>query len=427
MYILLFLLASCNAYYLNNWFPVLSLSTSDFTHPKQVRVLGKDFVVWKKDEKLMIQDDVCAHRCAPLSEGYIDRESKNLRCAYHGWEFNEKGGCTTIPQLDSGEINSKKACIRNYPTEQYGDLLWMYLGSETVIPDLKKTYSIAPSTTMFSRILPYGFYILLENFFDPAHIPFAHHKLQSVRSAASPIGMKVISEKNDTNKLSIQFENKDIIERIAIMNFEMPGHYYLETIKPKISFLKGLHLFMVPVEEDKTLLFTGYHFNEEDFKYKIFTSIPFWMRHLLTNRFLDSDTLILHKQEQYLKMHNESYHHNSQYYMPTESDLSIRSYQNWIRKALPKIPFFYKRKITRELTRSEILDRYTQHTRDCKFCSGALKNGKRIQKYGTLFWISCFGVFKNPFLIILAFINYYILEKFKHYFLFHDYVHNKID
>ena len=99
--LLLLLIQFCSAYnYLNHWFPVLPISSTDFSNPQSLRILGKDFVIWKKDNQLICQDDICPHRLAPLSEGYIDSESKNLRCAYHGWEFNECGNCTVIPQLD---------------------------------------------------------------------------------------------------------------------------------------------------------------------------------------------------------------------------------------------------------------------------------------------------------------------------------------
>jgi phenylpropionate dioxygenase-like ring-hydroxylating dioxygenase large terminal subunit len=33
-------------------------------------------------------------------------------------------------------------------------------------------------TKTFSRVLPIDQSIVLENFFDPAHIPFAHHGMQ---------------------------------------------------------------------------------------------------------------------------------------------------------------------------------------------------------------------------------------------------------
>ena len=121
MLLLLLIFPLCSAY-INNWFPIVSKSSTDFTNPKQIRVLGKDFVLWKKGEEVVLQDDVCPHRCAPLSEGYIDRKTNNLRCAYHGWEFNENGQCETIPQLKNDTNYKKGACVKNYPIFEYGDI-----------------------------------------------------------------------------------------------------------------------------------------------------------------------------------------------------------------------------------------------------------------------------------------------------------------
>ena len=184
---------------------------------------------------------------------------------------------------------------------------------------------------------------------------------------------------------------------------------------------------MVPVEEDKSMLFTGYHFNEKDIKFHIFRAIPLFLRHMLTNRFLDSDTLILHKQERYLKSKNKNYHKNNEYYMPTESDAPIKTYRNWIKKTLPEIPFFIKRNTERELTRKEILNRYEQHTKICKHCTRALKRSKYFQKYGTLLFLVIFGYTKKLIPLLAAFSNYFLFEKFKRLLIFQDYVHNHID
>ena len=43
----------------------------------------------------------------------------------------------------------------------------------------------------FIKELPYSWYILVENFMDPAHIPFAHHGLQGKRSDGKPIKIKL--------------------------------------------------------------------------------------------------------------------------------------------------------------------------------------------------------------------------------------------
>ena len=178
MIIVLLLFTTCNAYF-NNWFPIVTVSSTDFTNPKQIRMFGKDFVVWKKNEDIILQDDVCPHRCAPLSEGYIDNNSKNLRCAYHGWEFDESGENTCIPQSPN-KIKSTNACVKTYQTIEYGDMLWGYFGNSK-IDYLPEHYYKLTNPDTFMRELPYSFHILLENFFDPAHVQFANNKLQSKR------------------------------------------------------------------------------------------------------------------------------------------------------------------------------------------------------------------------------------------------------
>lgn len=45
--------------------------------------------------------------------------------------------------------------------------------------------------TTYTRDLPYGWDSLIENFIDPAHVPFAHHGLQGKRDDAVPINMTV--------------------------------------------------------------------------------------------------------------------------------------------------------------------------------------------------------------------------------------------
>ncbi len=425
--LLLWLPVLCHGF-VNNWFPIVPISCTDFSNPKQIRILGKDYVLWKKDDQLVFQDDVCPHRCAPLSEGYIDKESKNLRCAYHGWEFNEQGACTKIPQMDKAfsQKNRERTCVKNYPTCRHGDLIWAFLGDNQTSCDPPPIKYNLQNTTVFSRDLPFSFFILLENFFDPAHIPFAHHKLQSTRDKAGPINVELLSNKK--NNLSILFEEKaGKSSRAGFMTFEYPCHYFLKILKPRLNLLSGLHIFMVPIQEDKTRIFIKYQVNEHTRAYKIFSTIPIWLQHIFTNKFLDSDTLILHKQEQYLWKHNESYHHNKQYYMPTNSDKAIGFYKKWVYKHIPSIPFFYKWKENRELSRKEILNRYDQHTHHCKHCKKALKMGKILQKVGFFIFSKKFLKSRKPVYLVLTLANYFFFKRFVKLFVFEDYVHNEVD
>lgn len=51
-----------------------------------------------------------------------------LTCSYHGWSFNAKGGCTTIPHLPADQpTTSKRSCVRTYPSRVIDKLLFAWL------------------------------------------------------------------------------------------------------------------------------------------------------------------------------------------------------------------------------------------------------------------------------------------------------------
>jgi len=424
LFLILLLLIGCEGY-LNNWFPVVPISSTNFNNPRQLRILGKDLVLWKKDGKYIIQDDVCPHRCAPLSEGYIDKESKNLRCAYHGWEFNEKGSCENIPQASINYKYSKKSCLKNYETCNYGDLIWVYLGNEEIKKYPKDMYEL--NGEVFMRELPIGINILLENFFDPAHVPIAHHKLQGLRERAKPIRINLVD--NSSEKFSIMFNETDgkMIERLGIMTFIKPVLYTIESLKvnTNLNLISGINIFAVPIQKDSTRLFVQYNFNRTNNNYKLYELIPTWIKHIFLNKFLDSDTYILHKQEKHI-LKDKSYHENDKYFMPTSSDKSIMLYKKWMKENIPEIPYFnnYENDI---LTREEALNIYKQHTKDCIHCNNAYNNIKSAQLGCQILFLILSIKTDNINLIFLSIMSYFVLEKIKNKFLFEDYLHNEVD
>mmetsp|Transcript_10825 Transcript_10825/g.25643 ORF Transcript_10825/g.25643 Transcript_10825/m.25643 type:complete len:203 (+) Transcript_10825:1900-2508(+) len=60
--------------------------------PFATRLWGEPLVIYRdsKDE-LVAMADVCPHRSAPLSMGYV--ENDELVCRYHGWRFGDDGKC----------------------------------------------------------------------------------------------------------------------------------------------------------------------------------------------------------------------------------------------------------------------------------------------------------------------------------------------
>ena len=114
-----FYFLSC-ATYVNSWTPIGSCY--HMNKITNVKIADKEYVVWKtQNEQFIVQDNICPHRLAPLSEGRI--ENDKLECAYHGWQFNKKGTCVKIPQ------SSKNfSCeLGTYQTRKTGDILWANL------------------------------------------------------------------------------------------------------------------------------------------------------------------------------------------------------------------------------------------------------------------------------------------------------------
>eukprot|EP01031_Cornospumella_fuschlensis_P040433 gene40433-49276_t len=87
------------------WMPIIVTSDIDEKFPTEVELLGTKFVVWKTPSTARrkgwnVMQNVCPHRFAPLSEGRIDTHTGCLECPYHGWQFDDRGSCVKIPQLD---------------------------------------------------------------------------------------------------------------------------------------------------------------------------------------------------------------------------------------------------------------------------------------------------------------------------------------
>jgi 5,5'-dehydrodivanillate O-demethylase len=136
-----------------------------------VRLLGEDLVLYRDAAgTLGLVGNRCAHRGISLAYG-IPQEN-GLRCAYHGWTYNETGAVVDMP--------FEPAClplkITSYPVEQLGGLIWAYLGPAPapllprwdllVREDLERQIGVAR--------LPMNFLQAMENSFDPVHFEHLH-------------------------------------------------------------------------------------------------------------------------------------------------------------------------------------------------------------------------------------------------------------
>jgi phenylpropionate dioxygenase-like ring-hydroxylating dioxygenase large terminal subunit len=146
------------------------------TGPVARTVLGTKLVLWRAAPGRSVSAalDLCAHRDAPLSKGWI--ANCHLVCAYHGWEWDAAGRTKRIPQFPDSPHPTKSGLTMVAAQERYG-LVWVCLDDDPIagIPPVPE-YG-APGW----RVVPeyeYRFACtamhLLENNFDPGHVAFVH-------------------------------------------------------------------------------------------------------------------------------------------------------------------------------------------------------------------------------------------------------------
>ena len=112
----------------------------------------------------------------------------------------------------------------------------------------------------------------------------------------------------------------------------------------------------------------------------LFSIIPVWAIHLLSNKFLDSDLSFLHYQEQERLRHIQDGRYDggsNGYYMPAQSDRCISALRKWIPKYTNYLgdgsPSNNKYELPNTIPRKELFDRYVQHTSHCRHCQKGLK------------------------------------------------------
>ena len=392
----LILLIASIATIVEAWTPIGSVY--NLPSISNIKIADKEYVIWRKERyELVVQDNVCKHRLAPLSEGRITGNC--IECGYHGWKYNDKGKCINIPQEDKFIENKEGYSIANYKTKVTGDILWACLDNKIDKIDKIDTDEVLMNSDVpYIREVPYSWNYLLENFFDPAHIPFAHHGMQSYRNDASSIPINL--EKFNKDELVISF--KDVTagnKRHGKIVYKAPYIYKLykqksyktqsdktqsyKTQSDKDDWENDLTILCVPITAGRSRVFMCYDKRKQPkfmkdgmSESKMTESKMRKNAHVMSNKFFNTDDYLVHKQE---INHRKGYKYN----MPTESDEGIRILNRWLKRYYPDWIYSNSasaktnaRKNLIELSKEEALDNYNNHIKNCKDCKEYYDNLK---------------------------------------------------
>jgi phenylpropionate dioxygenase-like ring-hydroxylating dioxygenase large terminal subunit len=217
-----------------------------------VRLLGQDLVLWRLNGQLLAWQDLCLHRGARLSLGWIDGE--RLVCPYHGWTYNNAGQCVHIP-AHPDQPPPARARVRSYQAREGYGLIWVSLGSPAHdLPPLPEW-----EDSSFRKVLcgPYRYKAhaprAVENFLDVAHLPIVHAGLLGVQERAE-IGdyqVEVGPEGVTASNIRIWQPNPDGIGEGREVTYTyrvfrpLTAYFVKTTVGPKHSIL----LTVTPVDE----------------------------------------------------------------------------------------------------------------------------------------------------------------------------------
>lgn len=164
--------------YLHNaWYPALWASDIDAGTMLSRTILGEAILVRRAgDGALSAMEDRCPHRLVPLSLGNLQSDG-NVRCIYHGLEFDGTGRCVRNPHGD-GRIPAN-LCVKTYAVVQRHSLIWIWMGDKTPDANSIPDFELMDREDGWVRGRDYmkidaNYLLLADNLLDLSHANFLH-------------------------------------------------------------------------------------------------------------------------------------------------------------------------------------------------------------------------------------------------------------
>jgi vanillate O-demethylase monooxygenase subunit len=161
--------------------------------------------------------DICAHRFSPLSKGRI-AHGDNVRCPYHGLEFNGSGQCAHNPHGD-GRIPSHMK-VRSYPIAEKHSLLWIWMGDQPADPATIPEFELLNpgAGRMVSKRdwirMEASYRLITDNLLDLSHTAVIHEGILG-------------SEHTIRADLNVTQQGSQLLVERSIPNVPAPGLYDL--------------------------------------------------------------------------------------------------------------------------------------------------------------------------------------------------------
>lgn len=218
------------------WHPVcLSQNLKDL--PLAVRMLSEDLVVFRDGKgRAGLLGLRCPHRLASLEYGQVREDG--LMCSYHGWKYDVLGRCIEQPlEPRGGELKNK---VRHlwYPVQEWGGVVWTYMGPEKESPPPLPKIDVLARTDGEVRLADgdlrnYNYLNWMENFADMGHAVILH----GLAMRDVPPELKPYNDSSIKNWMPLPLEHIET-------EFGMKTVSVLDTGDPRIKFVNTWSIAM---------------------------------------------------------------------------------------------------------------------------------------------------------------------------------------
>ena len=165
-------------YFRRYWLPVAlsrEMPAPD-SPPIRVKVMGEELVAFRDSNgRVGLIEPRCAHRGSSLFFGR--NEECGLRCVHHGWKYDVEGKCIDMPNVEPDAGMRGKISIKAYPTREFGELVWAYLGPRERMLELPQLeHGVLPASQRYvtKRLQHCNWAQSMDGALDTAHFSFLH-------------------------------------------------------------------------------------------------------------------------------------------------------------------------------------------------------------------------------------------------------------
>ena len=192
------------------WHPIAAVPMMNDRSTKPIRLLGENLILFKSLAGVYgLVDNYCPHR--RMGMVYAIPTEQGIRCAYHGWMFDETGRCIEQPYEETeapGNHFKDKVRIKSYPLQVKAGLIFTYLGPYPA--PLLPNWDVFALDNVVRDIgyseLPSNWLQCQENSLDPVHSEWLHGEWANY----------ILQVRGESDKVRKRYEN----ERIGFDKFQ---------------------------------------------------------------------------------------------------------------------------------------------------------------------------------------------------------------